>query len=67
MCGTLVQVDGVRKPLSSALDGLPAAAVRLGLLTKHQQQKTQGAAAHEANLPADEVLGGSFLPGDCKQ
>jgi hypothetical protein len=67
MCGALVQVAGVRKPLSSALDGLPAAAVRLGLLAKHQQQQqqqAQGAAGHEANVPADEVLGGSLLPGD---
>jgi hypothetical protein len=70
--GTLVQVAGVRKPLSSALDGLPAAAVRLGLLVKAQQQQqqqqqtqqTQGAAGVAATVPADEVFGGSFLPGD---
>jgi hypothetical protein len=71
--GTLVQVAGVRKPLSSALDGLPAAAVWLGLLVKAQQQQqqqqqqtqqTQGAAGVAATVPADEVFGGSFLPGD---
>lgn len=52
----MLQVAGVRKPLSAALDGLPAAAVRLGLLAKKQAADEEGGAT-------DQALIGSYLPG----
>jgi hypothetical protein len=61
-CLHWLQVAGVRKPLSAALDGLPAAAVCLGLLAKQQQQQLAGGSDEG---PTDEALGGSYLPGVC--